>query len=574
MAISFTQDLHAARALLDETVKDLHQLTSDIGQQELAHTVSDLRNRLHEPFMFVVVGEVKSGKSSFINALLESQRDICAVAPDPCTDTVQQIMYGAEEQVTVLNPFLKQIRIPVDILKDIAIVDTPGTNAIIDQHQQITEDFVPASDLIVFVFEAKNPYRQSAWDFFDFIHEDWRKKIIFVLQQKDLLDAEDLTVNIEGVRKQAIQKGIAEPPVFAVSAKLEQKGEAESGFEAVKQYIATHITGGQAPYLKLTNNIDTAQNITSRIENGLSDRHAQYHADVAFRADVKESLAEQSQRSLNHAKLLTDSLLGEYDRQTSKTYEELADGLGFFSLTKRALLSTFSKKPDAKVWLSELAASLEENLRNNFDKQLRDGVVDIADSIQQMARLIQLKIQQSPTILAQDHEIFGEIAEKRATVLQELQQRFSSFMDRTENFVGETVFPQETKFSPNVATGSGIAAIGVVLAAVTHTAALDITGGILTALGLVFAGVTVSIKRGQILKTYQSEIQKGRERLSTEIGARLGDYIQDIRQKIDGNFANFDTMLLHEEQQIEQLKTRWVAIDQKLESMRSDAQEA
>lgn len=569
MAQSLTQDLHAASAQLDEAVKDLHELTIDIGHTDLAHTVSDLRNRLHEPFMFVVVGEVKAGKSSFINALLESQRDICAVAPDPCTDTIQQIMFGDEESTTQINPFLKQIRIPVDILKDIAIVDTPGTNAIISQHQEITEEFIPASDLIVFVFEAKNPYRQSAWEFFDYIHEDWRKKIIFVLQQADLMNDSDLAINMQGVIKQAKGKGIDEPAVFAVSAKLEQDGkQSESGFDEVRTYIAENITGGQAPYLKLGNNVDTALTISDKIRGGLNDRGAQLKADKIFRSEVKETLTEQETRSLNHAKLLTESLIAEYDRQTSATYEELADGLGFFSLAKRSITSTFGSKPSVKDWLNGMAESLETNLKDNFDKKLREGVVDIADSIQQMARLIELKIRQSPTILKDDHEIFGDIAEKRSAVLRDLQERFSSFMDRTENFVGREVFQKDTNFSPNVAAGSGIAVIGVVLATVTNAAVLDITGGIITAVGFMFAGVTVSLKRGQILKEYQKEIQLGRERLKTDIAEKLDTYITDIRQQIENNFAAFDTMLIEEEKQVAVLENRWSEMHERLGGMK------
>ena len=94
----------------------------------------------------------------------------------------------------------------------------PGTNTIIDHHQEITERFIPHSDLIVFVFEAKNPYRQSAWSFFDYINSEWRKKVIFILQQSDLMKPDDLIINIEGVKKQAKEKGINDPKVFAVSA--------------------------------------------------------------------------------------------------------------------------------------------------------------------------------------------------------------------------------------------------------------------------------------------------------------------------------------------------------------------
>src|SRR6267154_2428318 len=44
--------------------------------------------------LIVVVGEVKAGKSSFINALL--REDVCEVAPGPCTVRIQELIYGTE----------------------------------------------------------------------------------------------------------------------------------------------------------------------------------------------------------------------------------------------------------------------------------------------------------------------------------------------------------------------------------------------------------------------------------------------------------------------------------------------
>ena len=102
-------------------------------------TVSELRSRIKDPFMFVVVGEVKAGKSSFINALLGAEKEICKVAPMPMTDTIQQIIYGPEEQEVFINPFFKRIFNPSEILKEIAIVDTPGTNTIV-AHQMCIRD--------------------------------------------------------------------------------------------------------------------------------------------------------------------------------------------------------------------------------------------------------------------------------------------------------------------------------------------------------------------------------------------------------------------------------------------------
>ncbi len=560
--------LVAHRAQLEEITKDLHELTIHIGHEEMSQTISELRNRLHEPFMFVIVGEVKAGKSSFVNALLATGEEITKVAPQPMTDTIQQILYGEERSELMVNDYLKKIILPVDILRDIAIVDTPGTNTIVDHHQEITERFVPASDLIVFVFEAKNPYRQSAWEFFDFIQSDWRKKVIFVLQQKDLMSAEDLAVNIQGVKDYALKKGMTEPNVFAVSAKQEQEGDhGESGFLPLREYIQTNITGGQAPALKLANGIATAGNINERITEGLSLRQQQFEADERFREDIQETLKDQEQKSYNQVDLLLDALLGAYDRIATQKSRELEGGLSFTGLLRRSISSIFTKTPSAQEWLTKLAASLEEELNEALQQRLNSGMVDLAGSIQQMAKMIDLKIRSSETILKNDHEIFSDIAERRENVLRDLQDQFATFINKTENFTDETLFPDKSNLSPNLAAGSGIAAIGVILMTVSQLGMLDITGGILTAVGLLFAGFSTRSKRRKIVEGFEQEIRKGRERLSAEVDETLKTYIQKLKQRIDDNFLRFDEHLEREGKQLGNLTDRHQSIIGRLEAL-------
>ncbi|MEM6765140.1 MAG: dynamin family protein [Bacteroidota bacterium] len=562
------QRLQSLRISLTEIVKDLHGIAIDNENHDLAHTVNDLRDRINEPFMFVIVGEVKAGKSSFVNALLSTGKEIVKVAPDPCTDTIQQVIYGQQEETLVVNPYLKKIFLPVEALQDISIVDTPGTNTIIDHHQEITENFIPASDLIVFVFEAKNPYRQSAWAFFDYIHEEWRKKIIFVLQQKDLMEEGDLQVNIKGVFDYAIKKGISTPNVFAVSAKQEQEGHMQvSGFLPVREYIQEHITGGKAPYLKLANNIDTALNINTRIREGLNDREAQLSSDKAFREDIKETLTEQEDRSAKQVDLLVENVLSSYDKITQKSKQKLSSGLGFFTLAKRSILSVFSKESSVKEWLDRMHKDLDRELSDSFQDKLSEGVMDIAENIQQMAKIIDLKIKNSKTILKHNHDIFGNIADRRSLVLFELQEKFKRFLKKEENFIGEEIFAGDVSFSPDIATGSGIAVVGVVLATVTQGMVLDITGGIVTTIGLLFAGITVSLKKNKFLTSYQQEIDEGRERLKGEIDGKLKSYIRHIKDQIDHNFQEFDAMLEIEKKQMLTLVEKNKQIEERLSSM-------
>lgn len=530
---------------LQEVFYGLNEIVDQIDNEELSKTAAEVSLSIHEPFMFVIVGEVKAGKSSFINALLESDKEICKVAAAPMTDTIQQITYG-EERTEIINPFLKKIYQPVDILKQISIVDTPGTNTIVEHHQEITERFIPSSDLIVFVFEAKNPYRQSSWEFFDYINQDWHKKVIFVLQQKDLMSEEDLQINLNGVIAQAEKKGIANPRVFAVSAKQEiEKDIDNSGFKKLRKYLEENITGGKTPYLKLLSSINSGQQILSKINNGIKDRQKQYNLDLEFRKEIKDTLDIQEDKSIKQVESLVENLLNAYDRVTLTKLNELSDGLSLFPMFKRSFVSMVSGAKSVKDWLADIQMDLEKNLNKHLKDKLQEGVVDIADSIQNMAKIVDLKIKSSTTVLKDNHEIFSDIAERRSNVLKDLQEAFSSFLSRSENYYDDQIMGS-TNITPNLAAGGGIAVVGVILTAVTNIAVFDITGGILTATGIIFAGFSLGFKKKKIVKSVKQEIELGRNKIDEEISEKLEAYISKIKLKIDENFDRFDQLLIKE----------------------------
>lgn len=131
----------------EELLDRLQDVARAIDNQKLQVTINNLRQNINEPFLFVVVGEVKAGKSSFINALL--QADICRTAAEPCTDIIQQIVYTNEKFEQPINQHLQKVGLPLRILQNLSIVDTPGTNTIVEHHQEITKQFIPNSDLIL-----------------------------------------------------------------------------------------------------------------------------------------------------------------------------------------------------------------------------------------------------------------------------------------------------------------------------------------------------------------------------------------------------------------------------------------
>lgn len=150
---------------MDGAADDLELLSSTI-----AH--------LDELFLLCIVGEFNAGKSSLINALLGGRHLEDGVTPT--TDRVYLIKQstsscaGSSGGTTTTSrsrsrselsgaisatghPPPTTIELPVPWLEDVTLVDTPGTNAIVQGHAEITEAIVPRCDLLLFVTSVDRP---------------------------------------------------------------------------------------------------------------------------------------------------------------------------------------------------------------------------------------------------------------------------------------------------------------------------------------------------------------------------------------------------------------------------------
>src|SRR3954447_21890005 len=179
------------RSDLETALGKLLRLTSEMrsGPATL-DTIHGLVTDIREPLLFVVVGEVKAGKSSLLNGLFG--QEFAKVDVLPATDRVYIFRYGDEEKSVEVSPQLVERYQPISFLRDFNVVDTPGTNTMVPQHQTITETFIPRADLVLFVFSVTNPWTQSAWTLLDLVQKKWLKNVVFVLQQADLRDQAEI----------------------------------------------------------------------------------------------------------------------------------------------------------------------------------------------------------------------------------------------------------------------------------------------------------------------------------------------------------------------------------------------
>jgi hypothetical protein len=85
----------------------------------------------------------------------------------PTTDRVTLVQHGEEARFEERSGDLASATHPAERLHDLVLVDTPGTNAVVARHQELTERFVPRADLVLFVTSADRPFTQSERAFLD-----------------------------------------------------------------------------------------------------------------------------------------------------------------------------------------------------------------------------------------------------------------------------------------------------------------------------------------------------------------------------------------------------------------------
>ena len=557
-----------SRFKVDEFLKELHHFTVKVENESFQKIISDLRSNINEPFLFVVVGEVKSGKSSFVNALLKS--NVCKVDAAPCTDTVQQIVYSDEPTETMLNPYLKRIGEPAEILKTIAIVDTPGTNTIVQHHQEITEKFIPNSDLVMFVFPAKNPYTQSAWDLLDFVNEEWRKKVIFILQQADLARPEELKTNIEKVKEYAIQRKIESPLVFATSAILEINGNDGSGFNKIRQYINETVTGGKHYKLKLLSNLKTSEQIIGKISESLENHKNQLAKDKALVEKIKTRLSSGEQQSTYEIKSLVDRLVANYDRISGEVKEEFEEGLSVFSLFKRTFSSIFNKDKSMKAWIKDLQSRFEKRLQTSFEEIANDGAKHFLGGIRHLLHDLLEDLNRVKDAQKETEDIYVKIGEERANVIEDVRAKVSDLLSN-ESF-SKFMESNPASLAPTALGGGILGILGIIILTTTKIAFLDITGGILTGIGVIVAGSVLLFKKSKIVRQFKEGLNEGKVKFETELTEKLTSKLKLIYEDIDRSFLSFYEYTQKEEEKVEPLLLEFEEIKNKFQSLSGSIQ--
>ncbi len=225
----FGERYFATRERLSGVMRGIAELaketSTDLGDKL---PIEEMEQGLGTPFLFVVCGEVNAGKSTLLNGLFG--RELCRVNVLPETHRVYWYRYGNPARDVEVTPLLEERYRPVEILRDFNLVDTPGTNSIEREHQEITEKFIPAADLVLFVFPVSNPWGAATWDFISRIPQDMLERVAFVVQQADQREPKDIEVILGHMADLSMKRIGQKPKIFAVSGKLAFEAKRSSPF--------------------------------------------------------------------------------------------------------------------------------------------------------------------------------------------------------------------------------------------------------------------------------------------------------------------------------------------------------
>ncbi|MEL6494169.1 MAG: dynamin family protein [Cyanobacteria bacterium J06623_7] len=183
-----------------------------------------LKQQLANPFSIFICGEFNAGKSSLLNQL--NNQDIATVGFLPTT-----------QEINAYNP---------EGFGGLVFIDSPGTNSIIEQHQELTENYLQQADIILFVTSVERPLSKSEQDFLTLVDRTWARKIIVVINKSDLV-ADEEAKQIREYVSNGLTEILAEmPPVFSISAKT------GNGIDELKGFLLAFLAEGEKVKLKLT----------------------------------------------------------------------------------------------------------------------------------------------------------------------------------------------------------------------------------------------------------------------------------------------------------------------------------
>ncbi len=566
------QLLRRERALLDDLRVHLARL--DAKDDDLGLLRRSLE-QLDELFLLVVVGEFNAGKTAFINALLGDR--LLKEGVTPTTSLINLIRYGDTlRQEQAENDYLV-VYAPIDWLREFNMVDTPGTNAVIQRHQEITEQFVPRSDLILFVTSADRPFSESERGFLTRIRE-WGKKIVIVVNKMDLIeDAADREQILRFVAENARRLLGIEPQLFPVSARLALRAKTDavangslddvqweaSNFGTLESYVLDTLDARERLQLKLHNPLGVAERMIRDYRGVITDRQGILHGDFQTLDAIEEQLeAYQTdmRRDFTYHSAQVDNVLYAMAERGDKFFDETLRLTRIFDLVNgEKVRAAFDRQVVADT-SHEIEREVSDLIDWLVDKDYRQWR-DVMDYLNQRAS------EHSDKMVGQ---VGSEFEFNRQNLLASVGREAHKIVEAYDREAESLKLAQDVQRAIIQTAAVEVSALGLgaILVAVLNTTMLDVTG-IVGASAVAAMGLYVlPYRRGKVKTELRAKINELRDQLNDVLNGQFERELADSVQRIREAIAPYTRFVRVEREKLENLNRELDASATELASLR------
>ncbi|RDY23854.1 GTP-binding protein [Romboutsia maritimum] len=266
---------------------------------DVLDNIEILEGKIDNPLKIVIVGEVKSGKSSFINAFLS--KEVSEVDVLEATSDIIEITYDKEEYDEIYED-IRRIGVDLEELKKINIVDTPGLKSITVKNEQKTLKYIQNADLILFLFDATHLGQDDIEEVLDLI-VSYKKPLVGIINKCDLLESNKLEIE-EYIKN---EYGIYMDDFFMISSYLEYQDRISKNAEVGStDLVISNYSELKENFLNLSKYIENVY--YSCDETKLSSMslslEAIIHKEIINHHDYKKSISVLNDELIRYEKLL------------------------------------------------------------------------------------------------------------------------------------------------------------------------------------------------------------------------------------------------------------------------------
>lgn len=525
--------------------------------------------QLDELFLLVIVGEFNAGKSAFINALVGSP--VAQEGVTPTTAQINVLQYGETAGRHVKENNLHVITAPAEILRDIHIVDTPGTNAIIREHEAITSEFVPRSDLVLFVTSADRPFTETERAFLEQVR-GWGKKVVIVINKVDILSSDK---DVEEVRSFVAESAKSllgfSPEIFPVSARLALKAKQgdrplwpASGFEALERYIASSLDAPGRVHLKLLNPLGVGSALTERHTAIVRDRLGLLKDDVATLEEVDSQLSMYEQdlmRDFEFRMADIDRILLEMEQR----------GRDYFDETIRIgrVMDLLNRSRVQQGFEQQVVADTPQQIERKVG-ELVDWLVaaDLRQWQGVTTHLAERRRQYRDKIVGEDSGQFHYDRTRMIDAVGREAQRVVDSYDRKRE-AQQLADNARNAVAAAAAAGATALGLGTIITVAATTAAADVTGIILASVVAAIGFFILPAKRQKAKNEMRAKIADVRQRLSEALRKQFSTEIHRSTERIREGIAPYSRFVRAEGDKLKAVDEELTEIGAALASLRA-----